>query len=558
MLFCISIFCFVTVSKKRLLFRITGTSQIPFLLSYAAKANSFFYDVKFGAGGAFGEAIFSFQRLFRPNDFIFIWAAVSLALVFQVDGSILLLRFMYLILSKLQLIAALKYVKNIFISWICRYVPFMRRFFENNDLYLFTRAIDDSVHVDIENMYEEYSFEEEIYGQDASGTALIRTSSYVLPYELIPASSSSEKSEFDCLSGDRSNELIEIAKSFGIDMAFVASYKGPLIITSLFELSSSNRLSKLFSLEIEFARLLGSPDLKIIYPIMKYPSCIGFEYKSENREITLFMDHAYDDKFIHGKEKISLLCGVNTYGEVRIYDLTTMPHLLLAGSSGSGKSMTMHAFIVSILWKYSPRYCKLVLIDPKHVEYNAYEGISHLSIPIAKSINEILNALNWCVEEMNRRYSIFSKFKVKNISEYSEKIFDGEKMSYIVIFIDEYADIVMQNKSAEHLVIRLVQMARASGIHVIMATQRPSVDIVTGALKANMPFRISFRVASSVDSKVILGCDGAQKLLGYGDMIVLNEIGVMERICGPYLSVVDIEKIVSCIRSQNDIMSVTL
>jgi len=240
------------------------------------------------------------------------------------------------------------------------------------------------------------------------------------------------------------------------------------------------------------------------------------------------------------------LFSIDTKGNPYVLDITKAPHILISGTTGSGKSSIIHSCIISILWKYSPENISLVLIDPKYVEYAYYEKIPHLALPIARSIDEIENSLNYCLDKMRERYKILSEKKVKNIKEFFEKYPEENiSMPYLVIFIDEYADIIMQKKSLEDSIIRLAQMSRAAGIHIILSTQRPSVNIVTGILKANFPTRIACKVSSSIDSRVILGIDGAERLLGGGDMLIFNNSGLIERFHGIYIDLETMEKVIN-------------
>ena len=230
-------------------------------------------------------------------------------------------------------------------------------------------------------------------------------------------------------------------------------------------------------------------------------------------------------------------------------DLTSMPHLLIAGTTGSGKSVCINTIIVSLLYKLSPDLCKFILIDPKMLELSSYEGIPHLLTSVITDAKKATSALSWTVREMENRYKLMSSEGVRNIDGYNQK--HKLKMPYIVVVVDEMADLMLvSGKEVESYVQKLSAMARAAGIHIIMATQRPSVDVITGTIKANFPTRISFQVSSKIDSKTVLGEQGAEQLLGKGDMLFMSSANKIFRIHGPFVSETEIEKIASYLRNQ--------
>ena len=539
-LFLISIFILFSNSKIKLFFRLFSLLQFPIFFSFLYSVFSIKKNIFFKAGGFIGNY---FNLLIGINSIFYlkIWGFILLIFFLQEEGFILIKNIFYFFLKKSGLIEIFYFGKNFIISGFYYFFPFLKKLFPKNYNSLFEDSLRESINEEIYEINEYFNLEllnEKIEVKNS------------FPFEIIPAKNVKKKeinNEFE----EKSFEIISIAKSFGFDLKFINFYKGPMVITSIFELSLNDRISKLFPLEIEFGRLLGKSDLKIIYPMKEYPSCIGFQYSLSNKKIVNFMDYAHDEKFLKDEGKISFLFGVDTKGDLKIYDLSIMPHLLVAGASGSGKSTFMHCCISSILWKYKSDYCKIILIDPKKVEYNYYFDVNHLLFPIATNIEEILNILNYVFAEMNKRYDIFSKLKVKNIIEYNNLSNEKEKIPYIAIFIDEYADISSQSKDAENIILRIIQMGRAAGIHFVIATQRPSVDIITGVIKANMPFKIAFKVASSIDSRVILGIDGAQDLLGNGDMMIIDNSGNLERIFGAYLNIIDIENITSTLKKIN-------
>ena len=261
------------------------------------------------------------------------------------------------------------------------------------------------------------------------------------------------------------------------------------------------------------------------------------------------------EEFTTGKKNIAFALGKDISGNCVVSDLSKMPHLLIAGATGSGKSVCINTLIISILFKYSPDDVKLLMIDPKVVELNVYNGIPHLLIPVVTEPKKAAGALNWAVNEMTRRYKLFAENGVRNVEGYNELLDKGvvsEKLPGIVIIVDELADLMMVCPGdVEDYIGRLAQMARAAGMHLVIATQRPSVDVITGVIKANIPSRISFAVSSQIDSRTILDTSGAEKLLGKGDML-FYPVGESKpiRIQGAFISEDEVERVVSFIKSQ--------
>ena len=244
-------------------------------------------------------------------------------------------------------------------------------------------------------------------------------------------------------------------------------------------------------------------------------------------------------EFANPKVNIPITLGKTIAGYPIVGDLVSMPHLLIAGTTGSGKSVCINTLILSILYKHTPETCKLILIDPKMLELSVYQGIPHLLSPVITEPKKATSALKWTVNEMETRYRKMTEEGVRNISSFNEKAKkEGKKvMPYIIVVVDEMADLMMvSGKQVENYIQRLAQMARAAGIHIIMATQRPSVDVITGTIKANFPTRISFQVTSKIDSRTILGEQGAEQLLGKGDMLFMSSASRMVRIHGPFVS----------------------
>jgi S-DNA-T family DNA segregation ATPase FtsK/SpoIIIE len=311
-------------------------------------------------------------------------------------------------------------------------------------------------------------------------------------------------------------------------------------------------------------------------------NAIGIELPNENRETVLLRELLATDEFEDTKAPLPLCLGKNIGGEPVIADLSRMPHLLVAGTTGSGKSVSINTMILSLVYRLTPEQCRLILIDPKMLELSVYDGIPHLLTPVVTDPKKAVVALKWTVREMEDRYRKMSKLGVRNIDGLNAKLaqaaargqvlsrtvhtgfdpdtgepimereeLDIEAMPYIVVIIDEMADLMMvAGKDIEGAVQRLAQMARAAGIHVVMATQRPSVDVITGTIKANFPTRISFQVTSKIDSRTILGEQGAEQLLGQGDMLYMMGGGRITRVHGPFVSDNEVQKVVKHLKKQ--------
>jgi len=278
---------------------------------------------------------------------------------------------------------------------------------------------------------------------------------------------------------------------------------------------------------------------------------VGIEIPNANRAIVGMKEILESEVWTKQKEGLQLAIGRDVAGRPVIMDLSKMPHLLIAGKTGSGKSVAMNAFLCSLLWRHSPENLRLILVDPKRVELGLYNNIPHLLTPVIVEPQKSVSALAWAVAEMNRRYRAFSEAKCRNITEYNERHPDN-KEPFIVIVIDELADLMMvAGKDVEAAICRIAQLARAVGMHLIVATQRPSVDVVTGLIKANLPARIAFKVSSGIDSRTIMDGIGAEDLLGFGDMLCLDgNNGKITRIQGIYISNEEVERITNHIKLQ--------
>lgn len=352
---------------------------------------------------------------------------------------------------------------------------------------------------------------------------------------------------------DQSVVLETKLKQFGITGEVTDIHRGPVVTLFEYKPESHIKLSKIIALEDDLAMALRAMSIRIIAPIPG-KSVVGFEVANTKREIVLLSSILNSSAMKGGKRRLPMVLGENTLGDYIIGDLAQMPHLLVAGSTGSGKSVALNTMLITMLCKLNPDDLKLIIIDPKRLEFKTYEDIPHLLFPIVTDTRKALPILQWVVHEMETRYQTMADLGVRNIAEYQaiQKKQRLEKMPLIVLIIDELADLMMvSGKDIEGSLTRIAQMARAAGIHMIVATQRPSVDVITGVIKVNFPNRISFKVTSKVDSRTILDSVGSEKLLGKGDMLFLNaQTAQIERVHGAYISDKEIEVVVNSIRKQ--------
>ena len=341
----------------------------------------------------------------------------------------------------------------------------------------------------------------------------------------------------------------KILLDFGIDGKIKAINNGPVVSLYEFEPAPGVKVSKIINLSEDLARNTSSTSARV--SVIPGKNTVGIEIPNETRESVSLREIISYEKFQKKDIKLPIALGKSISGMPIVGDLTSMPHLLIAGTTGSGKSVCINTIIVSLLYKLNPDLCKFILIDPKMLELSTYEGIPHLLTPVITDAKKATSALAWTVKEMNSRYKLMSKVGVRNIDGYNAK--HKLKMPYIVVVVDEMSDLMLvAGKEIENYIQKLSQMARAAGIHIIMATQRPSVDVITGTIKANFPTRVSFQVSSKIDSRTILGEQGAEQLLGKGDMLFMSSANRIVRIHGPFVSENEIEKIVSSIRAQGE------
>ena len=341
--------------------------------------------------------------------------------------------------------------------------------------------------------------------------------------------------------------LEKILLDFGVEGKIKKISHGPVVSLNEFEPAAGVKVSKIINLAEDIARNTSSESARIA--TIPGSNTVGIELPKISRE-NVFLREIISDKNFKKKEiKLPIALGKSISGEPITSDLSSMPHLLIAGTTGSGKSVCINTIILSLIYRHTPDICKFILIDPKMLELSTYEGIPHLLCPVITEAKKAASVLGWVVKEMESRYRLMTKVGVRNIDGYNEK--HKVKMPYIVVIVDEMSDLMLvAGKEIENYIQKLSQMARAAGIHIIMATQRPSVDVITGTIKANFPTRISFQVTSKIDSRTILGEQGAEQLLGKGDMLYMSSANRIARIHAPYVSEVEIDKVNNFLRNQ--------
>ena len=368
---------------------------------------------------------------------------------------------------------------------------------------------------------------------------------------------------------------------FGIEIQVESVHPGPVITRFEILPAPGVKVSQISNLSKDLARALSVMSVRVV-EIIPGKSVMGLEIPNENRELVALSEIVQSRSFDQSGSPLTLALGKDISGEAVVADLSKMPHLLVAGTTGSGKSVAINAMLLSVLFKAAPQDVRMILIDPKMLELNIYEGIPHLIAPVVTDMKEAANALRWCVAEMERRYRLMAALGVRNISGYNRKIKEAEAagnplkdplfdpkekllnpeaepndletLPYIVVVVDEFADMMMVvGKKVEELIARLAQKARASGIHLLLATQRPSVDVITGLIKSNIPTRIAFQVSSKVDSRTILDQMGAETLLGHGDMLYLPPgTSVPERVHGAFVDDHEVHAVINEIKKSGE------
>ncbi len=366
--------------------------------------------------------------------------------------------------------------------------------------------------------------------------------------------------------------IVEKLKEFGVNVEVVGKYPGPVITRYEIQPEAGVKGSKIMGLSKDLARALSLISIRIVETIPG-KTCMALELPNPKRQIVHLQEILGSSVYTQSASPLTMAMGKDIGGNTVVADLAKMPHVLVAGTTGSGKSVAINAMILSLLYKATPQQVRLLLVDPKMLELSVYEDIPHLIAPVVTDMRQAASALNWCVVEMDKRYRLMSALGVRNLAGYNQKIREGidsgkpytnpftltpdnpealEEIPLLVVFIDELADLMMVvGKKIEELIARLAQKARASGIHLVLATQRPSVDVITGLIKANVPTRVAFQVSSKIDSRTILDQMGAEALLGQGDMLYLPPgTGYPQRVHGAFVSDAEVHRVVEYIKAQ--------
>lgn len=369
-----------------------------------------------------------------------------------------------------------------------------------------------------------------------------------------------------------SREVEARLKDFGIIVQVVAAHPGPVVTRFEMQLAPGIKVSRITTLAKDLARSLSIISVRVV-EVIPGKSLVGLELPNQHREIVRLSEVLSSPQYQEARSPLSLALGKDIAGNPVVVDLSKMPHLLVAGTTGAGKSVGLNAMLLSLLFKSTPEEVRMIMIDPKMLELSIYEGIPHLLSPVVTDMKEAANALRWCVAEMDRRYRLMAALGVRNLAGFNIKVVEAQKQGeplldplwrpgapgagdvppalhaipYVVVVIDEFADMIMVvGKKVEELIARIAQKARAAGIHLILATQRPSVDVITGLIKANIPTRIAFQVSSKIDSRTILDQQGAEQLLGHGDMLYLAPgTGVPVRVHGAFVADQEVHSVVT-------------
>ena len=406
----------------------------------------------------------------------------------------------------------------------------------NNDVY---KSIDEE---QVESVQENFSF-----NQNTNQNKITKLKYKQPSIEFLNIASKEERSRKSDDQNYDSNSLEKILLDFGVEGKIKKVNNGPVVTLNEFEPAAGVKVSKVINLSEDIARNTSSESARI--STIPGQNTIGIELPNTYRENVYLSEIISSPNFKNKDVKLPIALGKSISGIPITGDLSSMPHLLIAGTTGSGKSVCINTIILSLLYKHSPDKCKFILIDPKMLELSTYEGIPHLLCPVITEAKKAASVLGWVVKEMESRYKLMTREGVKNIDGYNTK--HSHSMPYIIVIVDEMSDLMLvAGKEIENYIQKLSQMARAAGIHIIMATQRPSVDVITGTIKANFPTRISFQVTSKIDSRTILGEQGAEQLLGKGDMLYMSSANRIIRIHAPYVSESEIDKINNFIRSQ--------
>ncbi len=462
-------------------------------------------------------------------------------------------------LIKLQLTTSYYFLILLILSLFLKSINFNLKSFWNylKIFYNYINKNNNKTYADKSEIISEYIPQEDIKNLIQEDLPFIKAEKvkenenlkFKLPsLDLLKIPSKKERENYNKKEESQDPEFLEkILLDFGVNGKIKKISHGPVVTLNEFEPAAGVKVSKIINLSDDIARNTSSESARIA--TIPGSNTVGIELPNSKRENVHLSEILNNLDFKKNEIKLPIALGKNISGTPIVGDLASMPHLLIAGTTGSGKSVCINTIILSLLYRHTPEKCKFILIDPKMLELSTYEGIPHLLCPVITEAKKAASVLGWVVKEMESRYRLMTKEGVRNIDSYNLK--HKLPMPYIVVVVDEMSDLMLvAGKEIENYIQKLSQMARAAGIHIIMATQRPSVDVITGTIKANFPTRISFQVTSKIDSRTILGEQGAEQLLGKGDMLYMSSANRILRIHAPFVSDNEIEKINNYIRSQ--------
>lgn len=461
------------------------------------------------------------------------------------------------------------YISHRIYRLTCRGGYMIEQFFKAIDNVIIDERHDEPLLVDYNDLVSVHEHGTVVQPSDRSTSDVLMhdmdetgMSSYRLPSASLFAGSNERGSKQPNVHDElaaRARLLEEKLEHFGINGRVVAMRQGPVVTLYEYQPDIDAKISKIIALEDDLALALQALSIRVIAPIPGR-SVVGFEVANVQRSTVYASTILITQEFINFSGALPAILGQDSMGDTVIVDIATMPHLLIAGSTGSGKSVALNTLLVSLLCKCTPDELRLILIDPKRLELAVYADIAHLLFPIVTDPMKVPEVLTWVVQEMERRYLLIAREGVRTSNDYNQRVEQNDRLPRMVIIIDELADLMMTvGRDVETLIARIAQMARAAGIHLIVATQRPSVDIITGLIKVNFPSRIAFRVTAKIDSRVILDCVGADKLLGRGDMLFLDAHNAcLKRVHGAYVSDQEIHDLVEHIKAERPVEYIVL
>lgn len=510
-------------------------------------------------GGLFGENILTFFINYLGIDFVnyyLFFTTVTFLILIDIWGMVLvyklnfakkylfkLLSFILLALEKINklLLFIAPKVKNLIYQTGILIIK--------GEAKIISKEMSDEYKIDSDNLKNIFSYSEDLVENKTEKISnqenvSIENNKNIETYSLPSDFLLKELKVEEVKEPDLAESLLNKLSLFSINAKCLEIRRGPVVTTYVLEPDANIKLSRILSLESDIALALEVSAVRIIAPL-EGTSYIGLEVPNKKRNIVSFKNIIKNTSISNFKASIPLILGHNTQGIARIADLAKLPHLLVAGSTGTGKSVFINNILMGILYSKKPQDLKLILIDPKRLELAPYNDIPHLLFPVVTEPTKAILVLKWLLKEMERRYDLMSQHGIRNLQEKNSL-----ELPFIVAVIDEFADLIMTSgKELEHCVVRLAQMARASGIHLVVATQRPSVDVITGLIKANFPSRVAFRVSSKVDSRTIIDEVGAECLLGNGDMLFSSSNG-LERVHGAFVSDEEVLAVAEYIKSQ--------